>query len=1588
MDRNQRSFKKKLLAGVLILLAGLLIWSGFNALRLKAANVPASFFTTNPFFILNDAQGANDYPGQKDMTRMGRWDHDGYLDVFWSWDEIQPKGSTFDACALFDSTGSGNVTHAVCAELKNFGDNHDNPSPRLNTAAGFPKFYSCDGTQPLNCGGALLLTTPASLQMGDLMTLDPTKDLITDTDPFGSNVPLGPGDAYPYDTTVRMKILKTDLPARLINVCSYESASLPSAVGDCVANSGGGFLKIVKNTTVGDGTFTFDVNPVPSSNVGGPCNPAVTGCVSYQLQTQNLTGIVGVSVGVGQTSVSEENPGPAFSFTNASCQYENGGPTGTLNPSTRTVSGIGIQFSTVTVCTFTNTKQPAHITVTKVVVNDNGGTASVPNYTLKVGNNVVTSGVSADVVEGTYAITESGGPSGYTASFSGDCDANGNITLNSGVSYSCTITNNDIPPSLTLSKIVTNNNGGSTVSGAWTLSASGPTPISGAGGASSGPNFSAGTYTLSESGGPSGYTASAWSCTGGSQSGNQITLAVGQSASCTITNDDIQPQLIVKKVVNNTNGGTKVSSDFTINVTGNAATPSSFPGSSTGTTVTLNAGNYSVSESVPTGYAASYSTDCSGSIAVGQTKTCTITNQDQPPTLKIIKHVVNNNGGTATADQWTMHVGAGNPSQNDFAGSETGVTVTINAGQYSVDETGGPSGYAKTLGAGCSGTMPVGGFVTCTITNDDTAPSLTLVKKVINDAGGTASTSTWTLNAAGPTPISGAGGTSSDATFSAGTYTLSESGGPSGYQASAWTCTGGSQNGNTITLALAQTATCTITNDDIAAQLIIVKQVVNAHGGTAEPSAFSGTINGITAAGGNTWSGASTTKTLTGVGSYTVTENTAAGYAASYSADCSSTISLGQTKTCTITNNDIAPSLTLTKTVRNNYGGTATAAAFTLSATGPTPISGAGGASSGSNFVAGTYTLGETGLTGYAAGLWVCTGGTQTGTQITLGVGQSATCNITNSDIQPKLTVVKTVNNTNGGTAVSSNFTMTVTGNSVTPSSSFPGSASGTTAGLNAGGYSVSESGPAGYAGLYTGDCSGTIAIGQTRTCTVTNQDQAGTLTVIKHVVNNYGGTATADQFTMHITATNPTANDFPGSETGVQVVIGAGSFKVSEAGPSGYAATMSGCSGTMPLGGSATCTITNSDIAPQLLIVKQVLNTHGGTATPSAFSGTINGIAAVGGNNWSGSSTTKALLGGGAYTVSENPAAGYTASFSPDCAGTISIGQTKTCTISNQDQAGTLTVIKHVNNTYGGTAAAGNFTMAVTAGHPSANNFPGSEDGVQLTIDAGSYSVNETGGPSNYSKSLSSGCSGTMTNGGNAICTITNNDTPPTLTIIKQVVNNSGGTATAGAFSGSFSGITASSGNSWSGATTTKTITTIGSYTVTENPVFGYTASYSADCSGSISSGSNKTCTVTNQDQAGTLTVIKHVNNTYGSTAAAGDFTMVVTAGHPSSNNFPGSEDGVQLTIDAGSYSVNETGGPSNYSKSLSSGCSGTMTNGGTAICTITNNDTPPTLTIIKQVVNNSGGTATAGAFSGSFSGITASSGNSWSGATTTKTI
>ncbi len=86
---------------------------------------------------------------------------------------------------------------------------------------------------------------------------------------------------------------------------------------------------------------------------------------------------------------------------------------------------------------------------------------------------------------------------------------------------------------------------------------------------------------------------------------------------------------VFKQVV----GGTAQPSDFTMRVEGNNPSPSTFQGSSSGTTVTLGQGSYQVTETtVADDYTPSFSSGCSGTISAAQTQTCTVTNTFTPPT--------------------------------------------------------------------------------------------------------------------------------------------------------------------------------------------------------------------------------------------------------------------------------------------------------------------------------------------------------------------------------------------------------------------------------------------------------------------------------------------------------------------------------------------------------------------------------------------------------------------------------------------------------------------------------------------------------------------------------------------------------------------------------------------------------------------------------------------------------------------------------------------------------------------------------------------------------------------------------------------
>ncbi len=100
---------------------------------------------------------------------------------------------------------------------------------------------------------------------------------------------------------------------------------------------------------------------------------------------------------------------------------------------------------------------PATLQVIKNVINDNGGTSTAGSFNLHVksgGTDVSESpqagtaspGTQYALSASTYTVSEDSNSS-YTAAFSGDCDATGNVTLTAGQNKTCTVTNNDIAPS-------------------------------------------------------------------------------------------------------------------------------------------------------------------------------------------------------------------------------------------------------------------------------------------------------------------------------------------------------------------------------------------------------------------------------------------------------------------------------------------------------------------------------------------------------------------------------------------------------------------------------------------------------------------------------------------------------------------------------------------------------------------------------------------------------------------------------------------------------------------------------------------------------------------------------------------------------------------------------------------------------------------------------------------------------------------------------------------------------------------------------------------------------------------------------------
>src|SRR4051794_22074361 len=100
-------------ARALLLSAGILTPLLLGVGPVSAITIPSGFFT------VLDQNGANDQPGQGDLTQMGRDESDGTLSkFFWSWDDTDFSGQRGDACAQYDTNANGNVDFVVCVEIE------------------------------------------------------------------------------------------------------------------------------------------------------------------------------------------------------------------------------------------------------------------------------------------------------------------------------------------------------------------------------------------------------------------------------------------------------------------------------------------------------------------------------------------------------------------------------------------------------------------------------------------------------------------------------------------------------------------------------------------------------------------------------------------------------------------------------------------------------------------------------------------------------------------------------------------------------------------------------------------------------------------------------------------------------------------------------------------------------------------------------------------------------------------------------------------------------------------------------------------------------------------------------------------------------------------------------------------------------------------------------------------------------------------------------------------------------------------------------------------------------------------------------
>jgi|GEM_PF-1454717 len=1116
---------------------------------LASAGIFAAHAAAAPICIV-DTAGANDEPGQKDLTKLcvDYANVPTSVSTTWNWDETGTGGSnTMDACNLFDTNGDGNINYSVCVTTQ--GD-----PATLQTVT----TYSCGDAKSDRC------TSPVTPVSSGTTSCDVTQ---VTNDPFPS------GTSSPNDTQGACTVDLSSVggsSAKLIDVCSYPSSEPNSDPSDCViAQPKAGKLEVKKNLVPSTDSGLFNLQVDGTTKAANVTNNGTTGEVVLPVGNHSVGETAGTSTSLAGYSSS------------ISCRNLNG--TGSV-----VASGTGTSLASVPVadgddivCVITNTASGSITIVKDAVPNspqDFGFTATgtgVSNFSLDDDSDPTLSNTKTftSLGAGSYSFTETA-TSGWDLSTincsGGSTSVNGatvTVNLTAGQNVTCTYTNTSkghlvvekttVPASdPTVFSITASGTGTITGGGAGTVSDATDQTY----------EVTPGTYSVSET------VPSGWSKTG--DTCQSVVIAAGATVHCTLTNTKLAKLKIVK-----TTDPSSSSQAFTFGATGPSITQAtgSFALDTNGADNTLPnnfqytnlaPGTYTVTETEPSGWQLT-NLVCSGityawngstqtlslNIPAGADITCTYTNT-QLVSISGFKYEVNADGSTVGPKaNWTIFLLKNNQvvGQTTTDGSGSYSFVNLLPGMYSLGEqllSGwtqifGPSSVNLSAGTNSTGNN-FGNFQNATISGskfndlngnaswDAGEPALSGWTITLYDNGGSGALLTHQV---AQTATDGSGNYSFT-NLPPTTYRLCET------MQAGWAQTFPTGNGGCqlVTVALSgHNYSNTNFGNQGRGTVAVVKNVDTDGNGTIDQTNVTN-WNWNLDGSGNFATGSGNTQ-ATAAGSHTVSEVQKTNFhvtASSCSGEAtpnqpttslSATVSPGENVVCTFTNTRDTGTVKLVKHVINNNGGTAVASDFSLHLM-QNGVDVAGSPAAGSETgtlyteTTGTYTVSEdTPLAGYQQTTIICDGVLTN--SVTITTGTTKTCTITNDDVAPQLTVIKHVINDNSGTSTASDFTMQVTGTNVS-NPSFPGSEAGTTVNVNAGSYSVDEGSHDGYTESKSADCSGTIALGQTKVCTITNDDVAHPHI---HVVKT--GPATAhegDTVTYTFTVTNTGDTDLSGT--------------------------------------------------------------------------------------------------------------------------------------------------------------------------------------------------------------------------------------------------------------------------------------------------------------------------------------------------------------------------------------------------------------------------------------------------------------------------